>query len=132
MVNFEKQNIKMSVLDTHFYYNGENITCKVDVELDAPDAYYFLCGGSFMSVCATAKCHPDDEFSIEKGKKIAQAKAEARAYVLLKNEMLRRWGKLLDTIEALALLKDGFIDKAEGCNEHNKAYIKRITNDNTF
>ena len=84
------------------------------------------------TIRGVAKCHPDDEFDIEKGKNIAQAKAEAKAYLQLRTYVLNKWNTLLDIIEAAAPLKDKFVDKAEGCHTHNEEYINRISNSNVF
>lgn len=143
MINFDRSDIKMSVLNTDFYFNGENVTCEVTVTLKAPDLlmkflvddydpFFDLGNYSRWKVKGTAKCHPDDEFDIEKGKKIAQAKAEAKAYLQLRTYVLNKWNTLLDIIEAAAPLKDKFVDKAEGCHTHNEEYISRISNSNVF
>ena len=132
MRNFDKSDIKLSFDETNFYCDGNNVTCELVVGFNAPMAFYLNLGSPYIKVKATAKCHPDDVFSYEKGKKIALAKAESRAYRLMKNELLRRWSSLLDNIEALAPLKNAFIDKALSCVEHNDKYIKGITNDDLF
>ncbi len=135
MRNLDMTNIKMSVVDTKYYFNGDNVTCEVVAELKAPETLYrrlFDYWATPLTVKATAKCHPDDKYSVAKGKKIAQAKAEGKAYIQMKNLILRKWDMLLDDIEALAPVKDKFVDKAIRCDEHNKSYISRITDDNTF
>lgn len=129
MMNFNKSNVKMTVFNTNYYFNGDNVTAEVNVCLDAPEKFYELFGNCYMIVKAVAKCSPYDKYSLEKGKQVARAKAEGRAYRLIKNELIRRWNSVIDTMESLAPLKANFIEKAENCEAHNKEYVKRITGD---
>lgn len=132
MINFNVNDLKLSVLDTKYYFNGENVTAIVKVVLDAPYEFMELFGSIYFEVKDVAKCHPDDTYDRELGMRVARAKAEARAYRLAKDAVIRRWNGVLDTIESLAPLKTRFIDKAERCDEHNREYIKQITHDNLF
>ena len=129
MINLDKSDFKMSVFDTVYYFNGENVTAEVYVGLNAPEKFHELFGYISMTVKATARCHPDDSYDKEKGMQVARAKAEGRAYRLMRNELIRRWNTALDIMETLAPLKASFIEKAENCDEHNKEYVHRITGD---
>lgn len=74
----------------------------------------------------TARCSQDDEWDVEKGKKIALCKLEANAY--------RRFGKSLaiwlDKFSRFAgvLLRTGyvFVDKSVRAAEHDERYINSI------
>ena len=128
MNNFDRQNIKLSVIDEPVYYfNKNNVVAKVLTEVVGPSAFHNHFGSIFLIGKGVAKCHPDDKYSIEKGKKIARARAESNAYKEAKKEILDRWNNLLDIIESLAPLKSEFLTKADKCNQHNDEYIDRIT-----
>lgn len=71
-------------------------------------------------VSETAVAGPMDEFDVEKGKKVARAKAEASAYKHTSKALY----KVMD--EALKVLTDSsaeFITKASIVCKHNKEYI---------
>ena len=72
-------------------------------------------------VTETAVARPEDEFDVEKGKKIARAKAEASAYKHAAKTLYKVMG------EALKVLTDSsaeFIAKASIVCKHNKEYIE--------
>lgn len=75
---------------------------------------------SFM-VTETAVASPFDEFDVEKGKKVARAKAEASAYKHTAKALYKVMG------EALKVLTDSsaeFITKASIVCKHNQEYIE--------
>lgn len=93
------------------------LRCMSDHVLDE-DANVLRYG--FM-VTETAVARPEDEFDVEKGKKIARAKAEASAYKYTAKALYKVMG------EALKVLTDGsaeFITKALMVCKHNKEYIE--------
>lgn len=72
-------------------------------------------------VTETATASPFDEFDVEKGKKIARAKAEAAAYKHTAKALYKVMG------EALKVLTDSsaeFITKASIVCKHNQEYIE--------
>lgn len=69
----------------------------------------------------TAVACPEDDFDVEKGKKIARAKAEASAYKYTAKALYKVMG------EALKVLTDSsaeFITKASIVHKHNQEYIE--------
>lgn len=74
-----------------------------------------------FEVSETAVAGPMDEFDVEKGKKVARAKAEATAYKYTAKALYKVMG------EALKVLIDSsaeFITKASIVCKHNKEYIE--------
>lgn len=71
-----------------------------------------------------ATCHADDEFDVERGKRIAMAKAENNAYRLA-NNYLKNYAKelkfYLNGIEE-------FEDKAMRTCHHNTLYMEGVSN----
>lgn len=125
-MNLDRKDIKLSTLNTQYYYTGNNVTCELCVTTTAPEAFKELIGGVFMVVKATAKCHKDDTYNRKCGEKIALAKAEAKAYRLVSNEINRKWSRITDMIETLYPYKEAFTEKAEKSINHNAEYIKGL------
>jgi hypothetical protein len=107
--------------------NGNEVTCELLYYIDAPNEYHQIFGSIVGKTVGVAKCHPDDTFSEETGRKIALAKAEAKAYLQAKREMEKRWAKVVDTLNGLEDMFSDFTEKAVRAAEHNKEYIERIT-----
>lgn len=129
-VKFDRNDIKLSNIENLFYKNGENVTCVASGYLTGPNEFMQLLGFEpswYMELKSTARLNPNDEYVEGIGEKVAQAKAESRLYRLQANDLKRRYEHLLDVIEALKPLVNNFLDKADGCVEHNERYIQRIT-----
>ena len=75
---------------------------------------------SFM-VTETAVAGPMDEFDVEKGKKIARAKAEAAAYAHTAKVLYKVLGEALNVLTESSA---EFITKASIVHKHNKEYIE--------
>lgn len=134
--------IKLSFEEPEFYVNAEKrtVTCvlKYKMRSTSDNTYNNLWSAlRYMSdhvldedtnvlrygfmVTETAVARPEDEFDVEKGKKIARAKAEASAYKYTAKALYRVMG------EALKVLTDSsaeFISKASIVCKHNKEYIE--------
>ncbi len=101
----EKRKVVVCICDFYLKYEGRNFPIRT------------------IHTRACARCHNDDVFNSEVGKKIARAKAEAKAYkqalfytkLCLKPE-LRKVNDLI-----------AFMNKANRCMSHNKEYIQRIS-----
>ena len=74
---------------------------------------------SFM-VTETAVAGPMDEFDVEKGKKIARAKAEAAAYAHTAKTLYKVLGEALNVLTESSA---EFITKASVVYTHNKEYV---------
>lgn len=125
-MNLDRNDIKMSTVETNYYYNGDNVTCELVATLKAPEVFDNIFGPIFKVVKATAKCHKDDTYNQECGEKIALARAESKAYRQLNNEINRRWDYLLEAVEALLPYKMAFAAKAEKSIEHNATYVSEL------
>lgn len=125
-MNLDRNDIKMSTIETNYYYNGNNVTCELVATLKAPEVFNNIFGSIFKVVKATAKCHEDDKYSVECGEKIALARAESKAYRQLNNEISRRWDYLLEAVESLLPYKKDFDAKAEKSIEHNAKYVSEL------
>lgn len=75
------------------------------------------------NVIGIARCHPNDNFDVELGKKIAHAKAENMLYNIVANE----YKCDIEKLDRLRGSLSRFLDKSKYCVQHNKEYIKRIT-----
>lgn len=128
-MNFSINRIKLSMRPEHLTYtvNGNEVTCELLYYIEAPNEYHQIFGFVVGKTLGVAKCHPDDTFSEETGRKIALAKAEAKAYLQAKREMEKRWANVIDTLNALEDMFSDFTEKAVRAAEHNKEYIERIT-----
>lgn len=79
--------------------------------------------GSFIkpiTAVGVAKCDDKDEYDVEKGKRVARAKAEKEAYILHKKH-------LYENLEYLKKVQDVLIsnyEKTQGYIAHQKEYIK--------
>lgn len=115
--------MKLSVVNTRFVVNEEKrtVACICDCR------FKYIVFGSYknepFSVTAVAKCHTNDKFDEELGKKIARAKAENKAYQICALEC-KLYKKHLN--RALKNFTE-FKEKANKCIEHNKGYIERIS-----
>lgn len=88
-----------------------------------------------------AECREGDEFSEEKARKIAVAKAEMKIYRKVADKIVRQWDKyndaevpcdIYDALEEAGVFPtlnnaiNAFWRKANNCVEHNTRYIKEI------
>ena len=125
-MNLDRNDIKLTTLNTQYFYDGNNVTVKLSATLKTPEVLAEIFGPFYIVVKATAKCHEDDAYSKSVGERIALARAESKAYRLLSNDLQRRWKYVLDAVEVLAPVKDAFQDKADNCVEHNERYTKNL------
>lgn len=128
-MNFDIKNIKLTNCGANFFYNGKNTTCEYHYYLRLPDELENIIGW-FNGVCkATVKCHDEDTYDVELGEKLALAKAEARAYRLVSNDLIRRMERLNDLYNSSMVLVEEFTEKAANASEHNLKYIKSMTDE---
>ena len=113
--------------DSHpkFYENLEKkvITCILLGHLTSP----FGVGYKNIEGLGIARCHPDDVFDVEKGRKVAMLKAKINIRKKALNELLPNMMELND------IYLDGlnFFDRATTHEDYDRQYIKKITS-NSF
>lgn len=93
--------MKVCLNDTKFIVNNEKktVTCIIDAELSTKSGQDNVFGiydfeKSFIAI-GISKCHPEDQFSVETGKRIAESRAKKAAYI----EGRERFKKLLKYID---------------------------------
>ena len=126
---------KISVIRTEYFTNFEKktVTCKMHYRIKATDSrmtYVLSDLGSFvdedinvwdtLTVVATAKTMPDDNFDLHKGEQIARAKAESMAYETVSKyfDRIHNW-----YVKNILTPMAQFIEKSNGVIAHNDRYI---------
>lgn len=133
MKNFyNRNNFKLSFdkFNKHFYVNEKKrtVTCVVEAVLNVPsswDSVVNLWNKPFKVAC-TSKCHPDDRFDVDRGKRIALAKAENKTYEMSLKYLHEYEEHLLFILNAI----ENFRDKSNRQCEHNLDFIETLTNEN--
>ena len=128
--NFDRFDIALSIYDRKYVQEGKNVTCTIFAKAKTPKAFEKIFGEIEITADSTAKCHPEDEFDLELGYKIAEAKAEAKAYKQVANAINMKWDDIMDVLERIYPMKINFSSKANRCIKHNKKYIKYLTKEN--
>ena len=134
MKGYSKDVVKISYDGEPLFYINERkrtVTCVLRGTLRGPEYY----NGNFIdwdgvsfndkriSATETARCHKDDAFDVERGKRIALSKAENALYTKATLEVSK-------TIEQLDFIRDAcdkFVIKAFNCQAHNFDYIDSLT-----
>ena len=126
---------KISVIRTEYFTNFDKktVTCKMHYRIKATDSrmtYVLSDLGSFvdedinvwdtLTVVATAKTMPDDNFDLHKGEQIARAKAESMAYETVSKyfDRIHNW-----YVKNILTPMAQFIEKSNGVIAHNDRYI---------
>lgn len=124
------EKIKLITDETRFYINKEKrtVACKMSGYVNFPfnnDEYnpFYVFNDIKDTVVATAKCHPDDDFDIEKGQRIARARAESKLYSKICRGGMRKMMRYVFEFEAA---HRDFLDKAAGVIINNGNYINKI------
>lgn len=106
------KNIKITFSEPRYFVNGTTTICVLNGE------FY----GKAIETVGIAKLSPSDVFDEYKGKKIAQAKAENKAYKRALQINKVNTERLFRHIQACAL----FEIKADKVMYHNEKYIKGL------
>lgn len=114
--------------DTQFYVNEKKktVTCKVTCVLHVPYSWESpvdMLGRTFHIV-ATTKCCDSDVFDVERGKRIAMAKAENKAYTQAATYLFEHLKHFM--FFQTSIYK--FLDKTDHQCAHNEEYIDMISN----
>lgn len=128
-MRFEIEKIKVSMHpeNINFEYNDRTVTCKIHWFVRMPNKYWPALGPIFGCVKGTATCHPEDTYNPEIGKKVALAKAEAKAYKQAQKIIIMKLKKMTDLYLGIIEMADEFDERAEHAVQHNKEFIDKIT-----
>lgn len=126
---------KISVIRTEYFTNFEKktVTCKLHYRIKTTDqsaAYVLGDLGMYvdgniniwdtLTVVATARTMPNDNFDLHKGEQIARAKAESMAYEAVSKyfDRIHNW-----YVHNILTPMAEFIEKSNGVIAHNDRYI---------
>ena len=130
MKGYSKTLVKISYDGEPKFYVNElkrTVTCKLSGNLNGPCEDEMWGDVDFpykrISVAATARCHKDDEFDIERGKRIALSKAENELYSNASIEV----SKFCEKLDFMRKVCDDFFIKSVRCQAHNIDYIDSLT-----
>ena len=128
-MRYDRTDIKLSfdknLIKFYVDYKNEIIICTVEATLFAPwsnESPVYFSNKSFIGK-GIAKCHKDDIFDIERGKRIALAKAENDAYYKASTYVFKEIEKIYDYVKRMEI----FLKKSDNCNEHNLSYIESVS-----
>lgn len=144
--NYDGSKFKLQISNEQYFINEEKrtITVVADVRVSVPEfitrtikeeqlpngyapAWETLFWeGEYIRMRHTAKCSPDDTWDEEKGRKIALAALEAKAY----RSMAKRLAKWADKFNTFLIQVDNligeFMEKSKSAAEHDEKYIHDI------
>jgi hypothetical protein len=135
MKGYNRDSIKVSFSEEPTFYINKRkkmITCKLVGVLRGPNetkGWFDLCGGCLdfpektIVAVGTAKCHKNDAFDIERGKRIAMSKAENAIY----NRASSTVEDVVSKINFLNKVCEDFRAKAFRCQAHNLDYIDSLS-----
>ena len=130
MNNYSRNDIKITFnTEPVFYINEEKktVACRMSGTIVGPKSTYwgepnFVCN-SDISACGVAKCTENDVFDVNRGKRIALAKAENKIYLTA----LKRLEYSANSMRFLLETLDNFSEKVYGCCAHNEDYIESLS-----
>ena len=147
--NHDGSKFKLQIMDERYFVNESKrtITVTAHVRLLVPefvtrtinwqqmpagfqtlDLYPFggVYGYDTIKMQWTSRCSPDDQWDVEKGKRIALAKLEANAYRRM-SKSLKNWNaKFQEFTSTINDMCTQFVDKAEAAAAHDDRYIRDI------
>ena len=130
MKGYNRNTIKVSFEEPEFYINEKKrtVTCKLEGFLNGPQDNSSWTEdidfpSSTLTVSSTARCHKDDTFDIERGKRIALSKAENEIYCMATLEV----SKVAEKLDFLRNACNDFAAKSIRCQAHNIDYIDSLS-----
>lgn len=129
MKGYNRNNIKVSFGEPEFYVNEKKrtVTCRLEGYLNGPNTMSWADEISFpnsnLTTSSTARCHKDDKFDIERGKRIALSKAENDIYSMATIEVSR----VAEKLDFLRTACNDFAAKSVRCQAHNIDYIDSLS-----
>ena len=130
MMNYNRNNFKLRFEKerTQFFVNEKKgtVSCVVMAYLNTPYSWGspVIIGGQTIKGTGVAKCHADDTFDIERGKRIAMAKAENKAYLKAVSYLEAQQEHLMFMNKAIV----DFTEKAYHQCAHNVDYMDSVSN----
>lgn len=115
--------IKIQFKDPDFFVNKDKrtVTCKLRGFIQIPKGTYHVWEDTFYAIStATAKCSPEDEFDIERGKRISLAKAENKIFKKAESSLLR----LADDVKFTLISIETYSRSAKQYIRSNQRYIQ--------
>ena len=134
MKGYNRDNVKLSYIGEPEYYINEKkrtVTCKLRAEMLGPEEIssgwispkYISFPFETMVSTATARCHKDDKFDIERGKRVALSKAENELYSMASLKV----SEVAEKLDFLRTACNDFFKKSIRCQAHNIDYIDSLT-----
>lgn len=129
MKGYNRETIKLSYCgEPEFFINEKKrtVTCKLVANLIGPE--YHVWGeiqfdGDILKASATARCHKDDVFDIERGKRIALSKAENELY----SKASMYVSDVAEKLDFIRTACNDFFKKSIMCQAHNIDYIDSLS-----
>ena len=128
-MGFNRSDIKISFNNegTKFYVNEEKgtVVCSVEACLLVPTDWNscVYVPDIHLTEKGIAKCAPEDTFDVERGKRIALARAENKVYL----SALKHLDKSMEQIAVIVNAYGDFNDKAYRACAHNEDYIESLS-----
>lgn len=132
MKGYNREDIKVRYIGVPMFYVNEKkgtVTCKVNATVIGPSKTDFPWNSEIefptkeISAEYTTRCHPDDTFDAERGKRIALARAENMLYAQASNHVSEVIRDLNDMLQACTK----FAEKSVYCRAHNVDYVDSLT-----
>lgn len=133
MKNYDRNDFKLSFFkeNTEFYVNEKKktVACTIVGKLNTPcefsftNSYPFEIPYRMFTVTGVAKCLGNDVFDVERGKRIALAKAENKVY----RKASRHLFELQKHLSFLSSGIDKFLSKSFNQCQHNDIFIESIS-----
>lgn len=129
-MRIDSNRIKISFKRANFSTEGNVVKCTLNYTILVPGFYFsdnesfgdFWLGGPWRTV-GVAKCSPNDTFNKKKGREIAEARAEAKAYKHA-SMLVRRYVKsVVDKYHNMIMEFDA---KSDYVQRHNADYVKEL------
>ena len=130
MKNYNRSDFKLRFEKnkTQFFVNKKKgtVSCVVTSYLLCPYSWNspIMINGVSINGTGVAKCHADDTFDIERGKRIAMAKAENKAYLKAVSYLEEQQEHLMFINNAI----EAFSNKAYHQCNHNDDYMDSVSN----
>lgn len=132
MKNYNRNDFKLTFdkQNTQFFVNEKKgtVSCIITAYLVTPSSYDWDSPVSISSkvfkYTGVAKCHADDTFDVERGKRIAMAKAENKIYLKAVAYLEKEQEHIIFMNKAIT----EFTEKAYHQCTHNVEYIESVSN----
>lgn len=130
LINYERKNFKLSFDNESikFFINEKKktVACVIEGVFQTPSLSRLIkIPPKYVSSEGVAKCHKDDIFDVERGKRIALSKAENCAYKKCMDYLQEYFNSFNDYAFEMNL----FVVKAKHTVKHNETYIKTISDE---